>query len=264
MKQRISIVNRNGLKLVIQLDGNTDDSKLVFIAHGQGGFIEQVHIEAFAQAFLANNYRVVRFDATHALGESEGDIADVTYDTYVSDLEDVINWAKQQDWFVSPFALCGHSMGAQSTTWYAEHHPEEVSLLLPMAPVINYDLHTQTMAEDELQAWRQTGIKEMSSRSKPGVKKLLKWQVEESLKKFDILPVAGKLTMPVFQIVGSNDKPCPPKHQEVFMKHVGSSNKQLIVLEGLEHSYREAKTDEWGVGIKKVQELMTNWLKSLE
>lgn len=262
MKQRLSIKNRGGLKLVIQVEG--EGSKLVFIAHGQGGYMGQVHIEAFAQAFLANNYRVVRFDATHALGESDGDIADVTYDTYISDLEDVIDWAKQQIWFTAPYALCGHSMGAQSTTWVAEHNPQEVSLLLPMAPVVSHDLNVSTIPKDELEAWQQTGYKEMVSKSKPGVVKKIKWDVKESLKQFDILPLAHKLTMPVFQIVGSEDRPCPPKHQEIFIDQVGSTNKQLVVLEGLEHSYREAKTDEWGEGVKKVQQLMTEWLKNLK
>ena len=84
--ERFSIENRRGLKLVIQVDTPENSSNLVFIAHGQGGFMEQIHITAFTEAFLDNNYRVVRFDATHALGESEGDIIDVTYYSYIEDL----------------------------------------------------------------------------------------------------------------------------------------------------------------------------------
>lgn len=264
MKQRTSIINRNGLKLVIQVEGNSDASKLVFIAHGQSGFIEQVHIEAFAQSFLANDYRVVRFDATHGLGESEGDLYDVTYDSYISDLEDVVNWARQQEWFTVPFALCGHSMGAQSSTWYAEHYPSQVSMLLPMAPVVNYDLHSQTIPEKQLENWKRTGVKEEASIGKPGVIKRIGWGVEESLKKFDILPLAHRLTMPVFMIVGGDDEPCPPAHQELFMKQVASSRKQLIVINGLQHSYRDVETKKYGEGIKKVQSLMTEQIKNLE
>jgi len=155
--QRLAIKNRHGLKLVIQVDEPAEPKHLVFIAHGQGGFIEQVHITAFAEAFLANNYRVVRFDATHAIGASGGDLEDVTYDSYIEDLEDVINWARAQDWFQQPFALCGHSMGAQSTAWYAEHHPEEISLLAPIAPTINFDLWMKTIAPDYVSKWQQLG-----------------------------------------------------------------------------------------------------------
>lgn len=264
MKQRTSIINRNGLKLVVQVESEPNASKLVFIAHGQSGFIEQVHIEAFAQSFLANGYRVVRFDATHGLGESDGDLYDVTYDSYISDLEDVINWARQQSWFVEPFALCGHSMGAQSTTWFAQHNPNQVSMLLPMAPVINYDLHSKTIPEKELESWKRTGVKEEVSIGKPGVVKRIGWGVEESLKKFDILPLAHELTMPVFMIVGSDDEPCPPKHQEIFMQQVASPKKQLTILDGLQHSYRDAETKRYDDGIKKVQSLMTEWINGLE
>ena len=117
---KVTIKNRHGLKLVIGVDAPKDPKGLVFIAHGQGGSMAQVHIQAFGQAFFENDYRVVYFDATHSLGESEGDIIDVTYNNYVEDLEDVINWARTQDWYQQPFALCGQSMGAQSTAWYAE------------------------------------------------------------------------------------------------------------------------------------------------
>ncbi len=259
---KTSIVNRSGLTLTTYVDAPNQPNGLVFIAHGLGGFANQVHIEAFAQSFLANNYRVVRFDATHSLGESEGELADVTYDTYVSDLEDVIAWAKQQDWFTSPFALCGHSMGAQSTTWFAEHNAQDVSLLLPMAPTINYDLHSSTMPAEFVKQWQQEGYKEMMSRSMPGVVKRMNWTVEESLKKFDILPLAANLTMPVLMIVGSQDNPCPPNHQQIFMEQVGSTNKQLTILDGLEHSYRNDATNKYDEGIHNVQKIITDWLKT--
>src|SRR4051794_15045710 len=105
--ERHEIKNRNGLKLVIQVDEPDNTKDLVFIEHGQGGSMAQIHIKAFGQAFFENNYRVVYFDATHALGQSEGELIDVTYDSYVEDLQDVINWARLRDWFQQPFALCG-------------------------------------------------------------------------------------------------------------------------------------------------------------
>lgn len=261
---KTAIANRSNLKMTVYVDTPSQPKGLVFIAHGLGGFAKQVHIEAFAQSFLANNYRVVRFDATHALGESEGELAEVTYDTYISDLEDVIAWAKQQDWFTSPFALCGHSMGAQSTTWYAEHNPDDISLLLPMAPTVNYELHSTTMPAEFLKQWQQEGYKEMMSRSMPGVMKRMNWTVQESLKKFDILPLAGNLIMPVLMIVGSQDNPSPPKHQQIFMNLVGSNNKQLTILDGLEHSYRNDVTNLYDEGIENVQAIITTWLKDLK
>ena len=41
--------------------------------HGLGGFKEQPHIRAFAEAFTVKNFTVVTFDAANTFGESEGD-----------------------------------------------------------------------------------------------------------------------------------------------------------------------------------------------
>ena len=261
--EKIAIKNRHGLKLVIQVEAPANPKNLVFIAHGQGGFMGQVHIQAFADVYLANNFRVVRFDATHALGESEGDIIDVTYTSYIEDLEDVINWARTQPWFQQPFSLCGHSMGAQSTAWYAEHHPAEVASLATMAPVVNYDLYINTLDSQEVQGWKAKGYKETVSRSKPGVKKRIGWGVNESLKKFDIVPGAPNLIMPVLDVVGESDDGCPYEHQQIFMDAVASKDKKLVQIAGLEHSYRDNKTLQYDEKLNRVKNALNTWLKSL-
>lgn len=260
--QKFKITNRSGLKLVIQVDEPENPHSLVFIAHGQGGFKEQKHIEAFKDAFLENGFRVVRFDATNALGESDGDMMNVTYDNYVADLEDVIDWARTQSWFQQPFALCGHSMGAQSTTWYAEHHPKEVSLLAPMAPTVNHELYISTNDEEELQEWQQKGYKVLQSRSKPGVTKQVGWGVVESLKKFDLLPLAHQLTMPVLDVVGEFDEPCPKEHQEVFVNKIASSDKQLVVIPEVDHNYRNVQTNDYDDHFVEVKVMLNKWVKS--
>lgn len=260
--ERILIKNRHGLKLAIQVDTPENPTGLVFIAHGKSGFIEQVHITAFADVFLANSFIVVRFDATNSLGESGGDTINATYTTYLEDLEDVISWAKEQGWFKQPFALCGHSMGAQTTTWYAEHHPQEVKLLCPMAPTINYGLYSKSKDGETLGDWERLGYQEASTRSRPGLHKY-GWELPNSLKKYDILPLASQLTMPVLNIVGEFDAPCPPQNQELFMDAIASEDKKLVVIPGAEHSYRNAVTGEYGSELEEVKEALSSWLQDV-
>lgn len=259
--ERAVIKNRHGLKLAVQVDIPDKATQLAIIEPGQGGTIDQVHISAFADAFLGNGYTVVRFDPTHSVGESEGNIADVTYDSYVEDLEDVIDWARSQSWFKQPFVLCGHSMGAQAVAWYAEHNPKEVSLLAPMAPVINHQLYMRTLDEDHKKRWQSIGYVESPSRSNPGVMKRIGWGVNESLKKFDIVLQAGRLTMPVINVVGDKDQPCPLEHQEIFMNAVGSKDKSLITIPGAEHSYRNAESQEYGKEVQEVKTALNDWLR---
>src|SRR5579862_8958087 len=220
--ERFEIKNRHGLKLVIQVDTPDDPTNLVFIAHGRGGAMVQVHIQAFGQAFLEHDFRVVFFDSTNSLGQSGGDMLNLTYDTYVADLEDVIGWAKQQSWFQTPFSLCGQSMGAQAVAWYAEHHPEEIEYLAPIAPVVNFELWSKTMSPDYLEKWQKQGFVAEPSRTFPGVIGRTGWGLVESQKMYDLLPLADKLTMPVFFMAGEFDQPCPYENQIILYDKIPS------------------------------------------
>ena len=261
--ERATIKNRHGLKLVIQVDTPDNFQNLVFIEPGQSGTIDQKHIEAFAVAFLENGFRTVRFDPTNSLGESGGELINVTYDNYEQDLEDVINWARTQTWFQQPFALCGHSMGAQAVAWYAERHPAEVLLLAPMAPVVNYDLYMKTLDPEEKRQWQEKGYDEYPSKYRPGVIKKVGWGINESLKKYDIMPLAGNLTMPVINIVGERDQPCPLEHQRIFMDAVANPNKKLITIASAQHSYRNDKTDEYNGELEEVRQSLSSWLREI-
>lgn len=258
--EKFEIKNRHGLKLIIQVDTPDSSKNLVFIEPGQGGTIEQKHITAFAEAFLENRFITVRFDPTNSTGESGGNITDVTYDNYFEDLEDVINWARLQKWFRQPFALCGHSMGAQMTAWYAEHRPEEVLLLAPMAPVINWNLYETTLDPDYKKQWQEHGYVDQHSRSKPGLVKRIGWGVNESLKKYDIMPKASNLTMPVINIVGEEDQPCPIRHQQIFMDAIASRHKKLVIIPDAEHSLRNAEIKTYGQEVQKAKEALSSWL----
>ena len=261
--ERFSITNRHGLKLVVQVDTPEEPRDLVFIEPGQGGFIEQEHIAAFAQAFLENDFRVVRFDPTNSSGQSGGDILNVTYDNYYEDLEDVIEWAQTQSWFKQPFALSGHSMGAQMVAFYAEQHPDKVSYLAPIGAVVNYQLLMPTYDTDYLEKWKERGYVEIPSRSKPGLVKRVGWGVNESLKKFDLLPAVAKLTMPAIFIVGEFDRPCPYKNQRVLFDRIPSPNKELVKIDGAEHSFRNYKTGKYDEKLEAVRSVLSNWLRSV-
>lgn len=259
--ERFEIKNRHGLKLVIQVDTPDNPTNLAFIAHGQGGFIEQKHIEAFTQAFLENDYRVVRFDATNSIGESGGKIEDVTTTNYLKDLEDVITWARSQDWFKEPFALCGHSMGGMSTALYAENHPEQISLLIPASAVINYELSASTRDPNFLKNWQEKGYDDQPSFSKPGVMKRVGWGYMEDLKKYNLLKNADKLTMPVLMMAGDKDNGTPIRHQKLLLDAIPSENKKLIEVKDADHNYRG--TDDYEASLDQIKAAISSWLKEI-
>lgn len=257
-----TITNRSGLKLVIQVDEPENPTGLVFVAHGLKGSRFEPHIQTVSEVFLAHSYRVVRFDATHSVGESDGDIYDVSFDHYYNDLVDVIDWAQGEDWYSEPFGVCGHSMGAQTAAWFAEHHPERISILLPLAPVVNYESYISYMP-DGGREWRQAGYINLYSKVNDGNVRV-GWNAVESVKKYDLLPLAHNLTMPILDIVGSMDTTVPLTAQEKFLERTASDDKSLEVIEGAQHSYRNFESDTYGEEGEALRSILDNWLKTRE
>lgn len=73
---------------------------------------------------LSRRYRLLRMDE-RACGLSDWDVADISFDAWVRDLESVVDAAA-----LERFALFGHSQGAAIAIAYAVRHPERVSHLV--------------------------------------------------------------------------------------------------------------------------------------
>jgi len=256
MENKIFIKNRHDKKIVVVLRKNPNQKGLVFVMHGLGGFKEQPHIQTFADAFRDNGFTVVLFDATHTFGESEGDYADATTTNYLEDLEDVINWARKQDWFQKPFWLAGHSLGGLSVALYAERHPEEVKGLAPISTVISGKLSTESKSEKGLlEEWKKTGWLIKPSESKPGLIKKLKWSEMEDRMRYDLLPEARKLTMPVLLIVGDGDRGTPLEHHQILFDAL-PGKKELHIIKNAHHNFREPKH------LEEIKQIFDKWIKN--
>ncbi len=173
---KLFIKNRKGQKVSVAVEGEEQNGPLAFVMHGLGGFKDQPHIKAFAEAFLQNGFTVVRFDTTNTFGESDGNYEDATTTNYYEDLEDVILWASKQSWYQEPFWLVGHSLGGICVALYAEKHPENVAGLAPISTVVSGKLSAETKGyKGEMKNWERTGWRITPSESIPGLMKKLKW-----------------------------------------------------------------------------------------
>lgn len=224
--------------------------------HGLGGSKEQAHLAAIGEAFKEHQFTVIRFDATNACGESDGLYEEATVTNYLSDLEDVIAWAREQRWFQQPFALAGHSLGGTCIALYAESHPADILALAPVSPVISGNLSVEAHEQfnpGEIQRWRATGWQERKSTSKPGLIRRLPWSHMEDRLKYDLLPKAGELTMPTLLIVGSDDKSTPPAHINQLYDAIAGV-KELHIIDGAPHMF---KTPEH---LREIKELLSKWI----
>lgn len=256
MKKEI-IHNRNDQKVAVLIDEVINSVGLAFVMHGLGGFKEQPHIQTIADSLLESGYTVIRFDTTNTLGESDGDYADATVTNYYADLEDVIGWAKLQPWYKEPFILAGHSLGGICTALFAENYPEKVKALAPISTVVSGTLSMKSKeAGNELEEWKRTGWRIKPSNSKPGLIKRLKWSHMEDRLKYDLLPQAGKLTMPTLLIVGELDESTPPEHQQILFNHL-PGKKEIYIIKGAPHTYKDQNH------LEELKQIFKDWLAKI-
>ncbi len=248
------IPNRHKQKLAVVVERVKKPVGLVFVMHGLGGFKEQPFIRTVGAAFKARKFIVVKFDTANTIGESEGDYANANVTNYLSDLNDVIRWAKKQDWFIKPFCLAGHSLGSSCSLHYAASHPREVLAVIPASTTISGKMTLKRYNPIKLKEWEKTDWQVDESLSKPGVMKRLRWhQFKADSLKHDLLPKVKKIAMPILMIVGSRDTITPPQDQRFLFKKL-PGKKELHVINGAPHTFRDKKH------LDKIKKIIINWL----
>ena len=253
MKQFIK--NRKNQKIAVLVEISENQKGIVFVMHGLGGSKDQPHIETFASAFKEKNYTVIRFDTTNSYGESDGNYADATTTNYYQDLEDVIEWSKQQDWYQEPFVLVGHSLGSICVALYSQKHPEKIKALAPISTVVSGKLSAEVNPE-EIKEWRKTGWRIKESETQKGLIKKIKWSHMEDRLKYDLLLMLNKLTMPVLLIVGDKDDHTPIGHQRILFNKL-SGRKELHIIKDAPHTFIEEKH------LKEIKDILLKWIDSL-
>ncbi len=254
--EKVFIKNRYNKNICVLVEESPEPQGLVFVMHGLGGFKEQPHIEDLAKVFRDNNYVVVRFDTTNTFGESDGNYSDATVTNYYEDLEDVINWAKTQDFFQAPFILAGHSLGAICSALYAENYPSAVKALAPISAAVSGQLSLIDQDQEEMKEWEKTGWRTTIGYSS-GIVKKLKWSHMVDRLKYDLLPKADQLTMPTILLVGELDDSTPLKHQQLLFDKL-PGKKELQVIKGAPHTFREKEH------LAEIYQIMDRWIKNLD
>lgn len=254
--QKLFIQNRKGQKVAVLVENQKRPRGLAFVMHGLGGLKEGPMEQAVAEVFGAANYTVVRFDTTNTFGESDGRYEDATTTNYCEDLEDVIAWAKTQGWYQEPFVLAGQSLGGLCVALYAEEFPDKVKALAPIATVVSGHLSGEVRGKKAMRDWQESGWEIRESSSVPGRMKKLPWSHMEDRLRYDLLPQAGKLTMPVLMIVGELDDSCPVGHQKILYDALPGP-KEMHVIPGAPHTLSDSKH------LAELKQLFAAWISKI-
>ncbi len=254
---KTSFKNRKGKKIVVQIDPEKSTKRLTFIAHGLGGYKEQPWIQTITETYLENGFTVVRWDAANAMGESEGNVELATLTDYYEDFEDVINWAKLQDWYIEPFSLSGHSLGSACAILFTEKFPDKISSIAPISAFLSGRSYHE-FKKDELKDWKEKGYKIEISKSKPGAKKKISWLFMIDVLKYELINLAKRINTPTLLIVGSEDQAAPYKDQKKFFDILDTNQKELHIIEGAEHVFKGKEQ------LNKVKSLLSKFLMKNE
>lgn len=255
MKQFIK--NRKWENISVLVEEKENNNAIAFVMHWLWWFKEQDHIRTFIKAFLDNNITVISFDTTNTFWESDWNYENATTTNYYEDLEDVIFWAKNQEWYKEPFYLAGHSLGWISTSMYSQKNPSEVKALAPISSVVSGQMTVDIIPEEELKKRKEAWYKISESKSKPWVIKKLKFSHFADRAKYNILAEANKLTMPVLLIVWENDDRTPLSHQELLFNEL-TWDKELHIIKRAPHTFRKVNE------LNEIYDLFDKWIKKNE
>ena len=247
MKQFIK--NRKGQNVCVVTNVPNESKGLVFIVHGLGSNKERPTVKTFKKSFQEENFTTVIFDVTNSSGESDGDYKNATTTNFYEDLEDVISWAKKQNFYQEPFWLIGHSLGGLAVARYCYQYPNKIKSILLASPTINVKWISKT-SKDKLQlidskTWR------ISKNQISGETRKLDWDnFIGDLKDYDLKMFIKNLKKPILIISGENELYCNP------LNEIASSlNLDFKIIKSAPHSYREKEH------LKQLKQIIKEWIK---
>ena len=77
----------------------------------------------------------------------------------------------------------------------------------------------------------------------------------EDRMKYDLLPEANKLTMPVLLIVGDKDDGTPPKHQKMLFDKL-PGKKEMHIIKDAPHTFKDP------VHLEEIRAIFDKWIKA--
>lgn len=136
--RELVLTNRDGKRMPATLQLPEGEAKgIALILHGIGGWRNQPVLVAVADEMVRQGYIAFRFDESDGVNSPDNDFFHNTTTHYCRDLEDVLAYVRQQEWYEGPLLLVGHSMGGFVAAWYAHQKPEEINQLILLAPAIS-------------------------------------------------------------------------------------------------------------------------------
>ena len=161
MEKRVSLKNNLGKRIVgiLNVPKGKPPFSAVVICHGLKGYKEQRHLKTLACELEKNKILALRFDFTNEVGQSAGNIENLSFSQELKDLKSVIDYLTRQKIVDHKrIGLAGHSLGGQIILTYAPSDGR-VKALADLAGVTFRDgtTNTEKTIREQMPLAKETG-----------------------------------------------------------------------------------------------------------
>ncbi len=256
MSAKFFLLNRKGQKIVGLADYQKKQAPGIIICHGFKGVKEEKHLEEFATKLYQAGFSVFRFDFTNNMGESFGDMEDITITQELEDLRAVVDFVHSNlNIEKNKIGLIGHSLGGMVGLLYASTD-KRIKAVVPLAPVMKLDFSPALNPDLAfILKWQKQGYQTFRSRRTNSEIKV-KYSFWEDGKKYDSREAIQKIKIPVLFVHGDADESVPLENTKQIY-NLAKEPKKLIIVKGDDHMFSKnlnevsSKIAEWCEGVFK-------------
>lgn len=249
------IRNKQGENICIEiLSPECSSNKIAFIGHGITSCKEEKAMEISAKTLLESGYTVINIDFRYNFGKSQRGMEKATLDSFVEDFKTVIDWAKNESFYSSPYTLVGHSMGALASTIIAQQKGEEIEQLILLTPPFEWEKAFKENRPDNYAEFEKNGFINRYNFFNPEDRDRLSINAVYSIKNHNLVQNADQITADVLVVTGDKDITAPTKYTKDFIKNLKSNHKS-IEIKDCDHTF---STNESAAALSKI---LGDWLK---
>lgn len=233
---KFEVLNNKGQKVVGIADYQKHKAPAVIICHGFKGAMEEKHYSEIARILFQAGFSVFRFDFTNGVGESDGNIEDITVTQEIQDLKAIVNFVYNNINVDKPrIGLVGHSLGGLVAVSYAMSD-ERIKAVALLAPVSRVDITPSLSPNpDFILKWKKQSYQTfVISRNRAEVK--VKYSFYEDAKRYDAKEEVTHLRTPLLIVHGDRDGHVPLEHSKE-MYAAAREPKKFIIIKGADHPF---------------------------
>lgn len=255
--KNLSIPTTFGYPLNSWQIGNTSADALAILMPGFLDSKDYPHLKQLGEELADNGWLAIGFDALGVWG-SKAPIELYTMSNWLSEIEQLIAWAKHRYSSIDKVVVVGHSMGGKLSLHYAATHPEITAAVSIMGgpDFVRSETYQKRMIE-----WKAQGVK-ISYRDLPDdsvqtIEIELPFAFVKDSLQHKLSKICTQIKCPTLLIAAENDSIVLTSQMQEVANQLEKNLTSLKIFPNMAHDYRKKNND-----IKRVNEMIIQYLKT--